>query len=87
MSIHNRSATNNDSDDSIVSGTRVKFSSDMLDDKDFPQPPIHHDSGKPRQAMMSTTKILSANEIHDKDYYVLLLLFDTAVDGNLRTNK
>ena len=55
----------------------------MLDDEDFPQPPIHHDFGRPRQAMMSFTKILSAQEINHEDYDVSLSLFDTEADGNL----
>ena len=38
--------TNNDSNDSIVSETGVQISADMLDDKDFPQPQIHHEFGK-----------------------------------------
>ena len=80
-------ATNNDSNDSIVSETGVKFSSDMLNGEDFPQPPIHHEFGKPRQAMMSTTKILSAQEINHEDYDVSLSLFDTGADGNLRMNR
>ena len=41
-------ATNYDPNDSIVSEMGVKFSLDMHDDEDFPQPPIHHDFGKPR---------------------------------------
>ena len=53
MSMQQNVATNYDSNDSIVSETGVKFSSDILDDEDFPQPLIHHDFGKPRQAMMS----------------------------------
>ena len=59
----------------------------MLDDEDFPQPPIHHDFGKPRQAMMSITKIIAAQEINREDYDVSLSLFDTGEDGNLRMNR
>ena len=87
MSMQKNVATNYDSNDSIVSETGVKFSSDMLDDEDFSQPLIHHDFGKPRQAMMSKTKILSAQEINHEDYDVSLLLFDTGADGNLRMNR
>ena len=65
----------------------MKFSSDMLDDEDFPQLLIHHDFGKPRQAMMSITKILSAQEINHEDYDVSLSLFDAGADGNLRMNR
>jgi len=79
-------ATNYDSNDSIVLETGVKFSSDILDDEDFPQPLIHHDFGKPRQAMMSITKIFSAQEINHTDYDVSLLLFDTGAKWQL-TNE
>ena len=76
MSMKNNIATNNDSNDSIVLETGVtrwvKFSSDMLDDEDFPQQPIHHDVGKPRQAMINITKIHSAQEINHEDYDVSL---------------
>ena len=75
MSMKTNVATNYDSNDSIVSKTGVKISSDMLDGEDFPQPLIHHDFGKPRQAMMSIKKILSAQEINHEDYDVSLSLF------------
>ena len=75
MSMQNNVANKNDSNDSIVSETGVKFSSHMLDDEDFPQPPIHRDFGNPRQAMISTLNDVS------------LSLFDTGADGNLRMNR
>ena len=65
----------------------MKISSDMLHDEDFPQPPIHHDFGKQRQATISLTKILSAQEINHEDYDVFLSFFDTGADGNLRTSR
>ena len=77
MSMQNNVATNCDSNDSMVSETGVKFSSDMLDDEDFPQPPIHHDFGKPRQAMMCITKFLSAQEINHEDYEIIVNHSDT----------
>ena len=66
---------------SDISNLACLISSDMLDDEDFPQPLIHHDFGKPRQAMMSITKILSAQEINQKDYDVSLSLFDTGAEA------
>jgi len=64
-----------------LSATASALSAEVLQGK------VSHDSGKPRQAMMSITKIQSANEINHEDYDVLLSLFDTGADGNLRTNK
>ena len=64
-------------------GKKISSKSNILDDDDLPQPQIHLEFGKSRQAMMSNTEILSARENIHEVYDVSLLL----LDGNLQMNQ